>query len=247
MKTVLIDDELHCIETLRFQLLQYPQLQVVESFTNSTEALTYVNNHTIDVLFLDIQMPQLNGIAFAKALIPQNIQIIFTTAFDNYAIQAIKLAAFDYLLKPIDEEDLQTCIKRLTLANRQQQQTQLQLLQQVLTNPQHLPDKIALPTDNGLVFVNVNQIIRCQSNNNYTYVYCNNKPNALLICRSLKDVEAVLQPYGFLRVHQSHLVNVLFLEMYSRYDGGFVKLHTGDTIPVTRWHKEQVEKYFNKL
>lgn len=246
MNAIIVDDELHCIETLKYQLQNFSQVNLIGTFNIAREALNYINTNTVDVLFVDINMPEMNGLDLIKNVNQSNIKIVFTTAYDQYALQAIKLAAFDYLLKPIDDDDLQDCIDRLTKLSQQSTETQLGLLKNILKNPNELPSKIALPTETGLSFVEATSIVRCQSSNNYTYVHFLNDASQL-ICRSLKDVESVLEPYGFLRVHQSHLINIKYLIQYSKGDGGFVKLQNGDIVPVTKWNKVVVDKFFAKL
>ena len=248
IKTVLVDDELHCTASLAISLQELAQnISVINSFNKPAEAYLYLKqNPDFDLLFLDIEMPGINGFDLLKKLTNIPFDVVFVTAYNQYAINAFKYSAFDYLLKPIDEKDLQLCINRW----QQKQQSgvekkQLDFLESLLTRDRQ-PDKLALPTHDGLEFVKIDEIIRCQSDSNYTYFHFTNS-SELLICRTLKDVENALTPHGFIRIHQSHLVNPKYIKKLVKNDGGYLVMTDESHLRISKSKKQLIINIFNSI
>ncbi len=238
MKAILVDDESHCTESLDILLRSdCPEVEVVGKYNRPEEALSVLNRETFDVLFLDIEMPVYNGFELLNRLTNKSFDVVFTTAYDQFAVKAFKYSAFDYLLKPIDSTELQECVAKLGEKQRQGDlEDQLSFLRSVLTREQQVPQKIALPTTSGLEYVQISEVIRCESDSNYTRIF-QDKVNPTLICRTLKEVEELLEGANFARIHHSHLINLDHLKKHVRSDGGYVVMSDGSEIAISRSRK----------
>lgn len=239
---VLIDDEKHNLSNLSGLLATYcPEVAIVGEAQSAAEGREQILRLQPDLVFLDIQMPETNGFQLLQQLPPPAFEVIFVTAHDQYGIQAVKFAAVDYLLKPIDTRELQAAVHKsaVRLAEKKknaQLDNLLQLLHQQQNKDEH---RIALATQKETRFLYTRQIIRCESDNNYCYFFLNNGEK-LLISRPMYEYEPLLSPYGFVRCHQSHLVNKRFVKSWVREDGNFLLLDNGVTIPVSRNRKDAV-------
>jgi two-component system LytT family response regulator len=245
---ILIDDEKHCTESLELILRHAaPQVKVVAKFNDPEEALQFLKLRQVDLVFLDIEMPGMNGFELLRALDKLSFDVVFTTAYDQYAIKAFAYSAISYLLKPVDEDDLRDTISRWEEKNNKTLElNQLHLLHEILSSKNALKTKIALPTAEGFEFLEIRNIIRCESESNYTRLHCVDKSKHL-ICRTLKDVERVLQDSGFIRVHHSHLINPHYIRKFIRHDGGFIVMDDGQQISVSRTKKDRLFHLFNNI
>lgn len=244
-KAIIIDDEQHCIDTLSWQLEKYcPEIELQQSFSASLKGLEYLNSNSVDVVFLDIEMPELNGFDLLKAVNQVNFQVIFTTAYDEFALKAFKASAVDYLLKPIDKSDLQAAVQKLNKAGDSSAYLQqIETLFTNLNNQQQGNGKIALPTLEGLHFVNSSEILYCTSDSNYTNIFLQDGQK-LLVSKTLKEIEAMLGGFGFLRIHHSHMINLNKISKYLKGDGGYVVMDDGKSLSVSRARKEAFLQYF---
>lgn len=242
---VLIDDEIHCTESLQLLLNRaVPEVKVAAQFHNALEAIAYLRSHKVDLVLLDIEMPEMSGFEMLDAWEHLPFDVIFVTAYDQYAIRAFSYSAISYLLKPVDEEDLKSTVKRweekksktLTL-------NQLSIMQQILKNDGSQKHKVALPTFEGLEFLEIHNIIRCESEGNYTWLFCTDSSKRL-ICRTLKEVEKVLGENGFIRIHQSHLVNQRFIRKFVKQGGGYIVMDDGHEVSVSRTKKDRLFEFF---
>ena len=190
MNAILVDDEVHCTESLAILLAKYcPEVTILGKYNKAVEALDALQTTPCDLLFLDIEMPVYNGFELLNRINNPRFEVVFTTAYDQFAVKAFKYSAFDYLLKPIDAEELSTCVKKLSEKQHQANwQEQMGLLKNLLNNSLHRPQKLALPTNGGVEFVNIADIIRCESDSNYTRIHLVGRP-LILICKTLKEVE----------------------------------------------------------
>jgi two-component system, LytTR family, response regulator len=239
MKAILIDDEVHCTESLDILLRTYcPDVQVAGKYNRAEEALTVLNEQAFDVAFLDIEMPIYNGFELLNRVENKSFEIVFTTAYDQFAVKAFKYSAFDYLLKPIDGEELKACVTKLREKIRHTDvESQLEFLRTLLVREKQVPQKVALPTTQGLEYIDIAEIIRCESDSNYTRIHQDGE-RALLICRTLKEVEELLDGANFARIHHSHLINLDHLRKYVRSDGGYVVMSDGSEVTVSRSRKD---------
>ncbi|GBL35089.1 sensory transduction protein LytT [Filimonas sp.] len=252
-KVIIVDDEINCAEVLEILIKQnFEDLQIVEKFTSSKKALEFLQSNSVDLIFLDIQMPFMTGIDLLHKLEKHNFHVVFTTAFDHYAINAIKLSALDYLLKPIDEELLANAVNKFRKVKGQVdiQSQLLNLLQQYNLTP--LPassnssvtgSKIAVGFQDKILFYDPKDILYCQSNDNYTTLQMRNGEK-VIASKTIRHFEDILTPLGFIRPHQSFVINAKHIEQYSKKDGGYLMMEDGTKIPVSRHRKEEILMMF---
>ncbi len=241
IKAVIIDDEQHSIETLRWKLENYcPDVEVAAAFDNPAEGVQYLRKNACDILFLDIEMPRLNGFDVLEELgAPLAFDVVFTTAYDNFGIQAIKFSALDYLLKPVQNKELKEAVdKHLRKTQRTLAPDQVEgLLHNVQAERRGKPGRIALASKESIEFVDPADIVVCTSSSNYTEVYTTDGRKRV-ISRTLKDFEDMLLPFHFFRPHHSHLINLSRVREYIRGDGGFLVMENKMKIPVSKSRKD---------
>jgi two-component system, LytTR family, response regulator len=238
IRSIVIDDEQHCIDSLVADLSKNcTNVEVAAKCFSGKEGILAIKKHKPRLIFLDVEMPWMNGFEMLEMLDHIDFCIIFTTAYDKFAARAFRISAVDYLLKPIDAEDLKAAVykaeeKILSSAGVVNIQN---LLHNIKQPAQH--QKIALPTREGYEFVQVNSILYCHAEGAYTKVVFNDQ-HSLLISRTLGDVEEVLPPEVFVRIHHSTIVNLNGVTHYIRTDGGYVVMNTNDKLTVSKARKE---------
>lgn len=246
IKAVIIDDERHSVETLAWKLERHcPQVEIVSSFTDSVEGFNYLSEQPPELLFLDIEMPRLNGFELLEKLGQVPFDVIFTTAYDEFGIRAIKFSALDYLLKPVQTQELKEAVEKFTeKKSHNLSSTQLEVLfSNIKEEKRGRPGKIALATKESIEFVFPEDIIACSSDSNYTMVYLKGGRKKL-ISRTLKDFEELLSDFSFFRAHHSHLVNLHHVKEFIRADGGYLIMTNNMHLPVSRSKREDLLKQF---
>lgn len=240
IRTIIIDDEQNCIESLSFDLNKYcPEVEILETCSSPKQGLMAIRKHKPELLFLDVQMPWMNGFEMLEVLDDINFSIIFTTAHDQFAAQAFRISAIDYLLKPIDASDLKEAVRKAKLKIEQNQGSlHIENLLRNIKQPSSL-QKIALPYREGFEFVEVGHIIYCQAEGAYTKVFFDNK-KFILVSKTLGDIEELLPQDIFQRIHHSNVVNLDFVTHFIRSDGGYVKLKTGEQLAVSKSKKDSL-------
>ena len=248
MKAILIDDEISNLENLRTLLEKHcPQVSIMATAQNITDAVDIIEKYSPDLVFLDIQMGEQTGFDVLKLLPTRNFEVIFVTAYDQYGIQAVKFAALDYLLKPIDIEELINAVNKAEHKLRTQiQNLQLDFLLQQLKKPETNVSKIALQMQSEIRYVALSEIIRCEADNTYTHFFLSSNEK-ILVSKSLKEYADLLRPSGFLRTHQSHLVNPKYVKSWLKEDGGILLLTSGEKIPVSKPNKDTVKQALQQL
>jgi two-component system LytT family response regulator len=241
-RVVIIDDEKFCIEVLEELIKEYcPMLEVAAVCQSGEDGINAIHQHNPDLIFLDIEMPRMSGFDMLEKLLPFRFNVIFTTAYDNYAIRAFKYSAMDYLLKPVDANDLKAAVEKY-LHPRQSNNypVQLGLLKEniKLINPAHI-QRIAIPTSEGLIMQPINDILYCEASSSYTIFHLS-KGSKIVSAKTLKEYEELLEPHNFFRIHHSHVVNLNYVEKYMKGDGGFVILSNGTEVAVSRSRKDIV-------
>jgi two-component system, LytTR family, response regulator len=240
LTAIIIDDELKGRIALKQKLHDYcPGVQLAGEAANGEEGLKLIEKHQPQIVFLDIEMPRMDGFEMLHRLPQKNFHLVFTTAYDQYAIKAIRFAAFDYLLKPVDIDELKAAIHKMT-AELPQNKDRLEVLEQNLHNKNAL-NKIAIPTLEGLLFFNVSDIIHLEAQSNYTIIYFVNHPK-LIASRTLKEFEELLPGDVFFRPHHSHIINLHYIKKYMKGDGGQIEMQNGHFVDVARRKKEDFLK-----
>lgn len=247
MQAIIIDDEQANVENLQYLLKQHcPDVNVVASSNELEDAVYRINLHRPNLLFLDIQMGKNTGFDLLNLLSERTFEIIFVTAFDNYGIQAVKFAALDYLLKPVDPDELKIAVAKAEIRIKNKiNAEQLNFLLGQIKSKELSPSKIALPQLHEIRYVTVNDIVRCEADNTYTFFFLNNG-DKILISKPLKEYSDLLKPHGFIRTHQSHLVNPKFIKSWLKEDGGMLLMEAGHKIPVSKPNREQVKAVLGK-
>jgi two-component system LytT family response regulator len=240
IKAIIIDDEAHCIMALQNDLkMCCPSVQVVATCHSAKEGLLDIKKFQPDVIFLDVEMPWMNGFEMLEVIGEINFQIIFTTAYDQFAARAFRVSAADYLLKPIDSEDLCAAVAKvegLVASQRSSNNTITNLL-----NNARLPavqQKMAIPNRNGYDFIAINDILYCKAEGAYTHVVLMDKK--MILSKSLGETEQMLPTQLFERAHHSLLVNISHIESYSKADGASIIMSNGEELTVSRTRREQL-------
>jgi two-component system LytT family response regulator len=243
IKAVIIDDEQHSIDTLKWKLENYcPDVTLQAAFDNPAEGIKYLKQSPPDLLFLDIEMPLLNGFDVLEELGRDiSFDIIFTTAYDNFGIQAVKFSALDYLLKPVQNKELKDAIdKHMKKTQHRVPQGQIDiLLSNIDAEKKGKLGKIALASKESIEFVDAQEIICCEANSNYTNIYMD-EGRKRVISRTLKEFEEMLSPYQFFRPHNSYLINLRRVREFVRGDGGFLVMENKMKIPVSKSRREEL-------
>jgi len=242
LTAIIIDDEQKGRLALKQKLQDYcPEVQLAGEAANGEEGLILIEKTHPQIIFLDIEMPRMNGFEMLHNLKSKNFHLVFTTAYDQYAIKAIKYAAFDYLLKPVDIEELRSVIKRIM---QQPVHTntihRLEVLEENF-HPRNSLSKIAIPTLEGLLFYNTSDIVHLEAQSNYTLLYFINHPK-LVASRTLKEFEDILPPDIFFRTHHSHIINLNYIKRYIKGDGGQIEMQNGNYVDVARRKKDEFLK-----
>lgn len=249
IKAVIIDDEQHCIDRLTMLLAKNcsDTVELLTGVQTVEEGLAAIKTYKPQLVFLDIEIGNKTGFDLLKQLPEINFEVIFTTAYDKYAVQAFKFSAIDYLLKPIDADELQAAIKRFNDRISQKDIAgKFDALFHNLKNIQSTSKKICVPVLSGLVFIQTDDIIRCESSVNYTTLFLKDKQK-LLVAKTLKEFEEMLTGYNFYRVHNSHLINLAYIKMYNKGKGGTVTMTDGSEIEVSTRRKDDFLKQLTSL
>ena len=238
IKSIIVDDELKSRESLKKLLTTFcVNVEVLATCQNVEEGLEAIKNCKPHVVFLDIQMQRETGFDLLSKLKTIDFEVIFTTAHSEYALKAIKYSAIDYLLKPIDVDELK---KALAKVENKQQHTIADRLKQLLSNLQN-PNtenfKLALPTTEGLTFINVSDVLYCKASGNYTEIFMNDNQKHL-VSRNLKEYDDLFAEQNFFRIHHSYLINLSYIKNYVRGEGGYVTMTDNATLDVSRRRKE---------
>ena len=220
-----------------------PTLELLGTANGVVSGAKLVKQLKPDIVFLDIMMGDGTGFDFLEIVGDLDFKVIFTTASDEHALRAFRYAAVDYLLKPIDPEDLQDAVSR-AINQIHTNNSQIPILKEAYASSS--PEKIALHTQEKVHIVDVSDITRCASDNNCTWFYFKEEKK-LLVTKTLKGFEQLLKDQGFLRCHQSHLVNGNFIKEFIKVDGGYLIMHNGDRIPVSTRRKPHVMKWLVNL
>ena len=240
IRSIIIDDEQHCIRALLKDLQQdCPSIELMDTCSSAKEGIMAIKKHQPDLVFLDVEMPWMNGFEMLEILGEVNFSIIFTTAHDEFAAKAFRICAVDYLLKPIDAGDLKAAVQKVE--KKMEDGNSLHHITNLLRNIRQpsAEQKIAFPLREGYEFVAVSSIIYCEAEGSYTKIFIQEK-KPMLISRTLGDVEELLPPEIFQRIHHSTLINVTYISQFLRSDGGYIVLKNGEKLSVSKTKKEML-------
>lgn len=250
MRVAIVDDEVHCVEGMVLHIKnKFPEAEIVFKGTRPQDALLSIPKAKPDLVFLDVEMPGMNGFELLDQLSEANFDVIFTTAYSQYAAQAFKAKAFNYLLKPIDETEFETAVlqwkKEREMKNNLPSEKMTELLDH-MKREGILKNKIAVPVTEGFEFIETNEILYCQSQNNYTLLFTVDN-RKLVLSKTLKDFEKLLDKYFFIRIHKSFLINPNYMKKYYRNDGGYIVMQDGKSIPVSNSKKDLITNLFDAI
>ena len=243
LNAILVDDEESNLNALKEKLLRHcKNITIAALCTNAKDAITAIETLHPDVVFLDIEMPVTNGFLLLQNLRYKNFELIFTTAYDHYAIKAIRFSALDYLVKPIEVDELKAAVSRAEEKRAQVTAAhQVELFLENLSPKKPGNQKIAIPTAEGLQFIKLSNLVYFEASANYTYIFLDNNCK-YLVSRTLKEFEDLLPPESFVRIHNSHIINKDFAEKYIRGDGGQVVLSNGTVLDISKRRKAEFLK-----
>ena len=240
MRAILIDDEVNALDTLEIELNAYcPNVVILEKCNSGEAGIMAIKKYNPDVVFLDIEMPWMTGFEMLENLGDFKLNVIFVTAYNQFAIKAFEVNAVDYLLKPVSKEKLIEAVEKV---NERQPVTNA-IIKSILDSinmdtSKQLPH-IALPTPEGLEFVKIADILYASADSNYTHIHLKDG-SRILLAKTLKQVEALVVGRSFLRIHQSYLVNLIYIKKYLKGQGGTLVLENGKELPVSRSCKEKL-------
>ena len=238
--SIIVDDELIAIKGLHFELLNFSdRIAVLEKFTSAEAAILFLQQEKVDVVFLDVEMPGMNGFEFLQQFPQRNFQVVFSTAYSSYALNAIQEEAVYYLLKPVDAEELEKCLERIDkVLQKDQFEEKLDLALAKLNELGLNPKKIRLSFDGKIAFYEPSEIDYFEAKGNYTSVHLNNG-NKILLTRQLKQIENELPDYLFCRIHKSYLVNLTKVRSFTRQDSSII-LDNDIRLPVSSNKRENI-------
>ncbi|MFT6338005.1 MAG: two-component system LytT family response regulator [Saprospiraceae bacterium] len=247
IRAIIIDDEINCIEVLEYEIRRLNvEIEIVSTFSQPQKALIFLEKNTVDVIFLDIEMPRMNAFQFLDSIPNIQAHIIFTTAYDHYALKAFRYYAVDYLLKPISREQLEEALERTKERTQTFEKSMINEIYSKIKSPNSVFNKIAVPVEHGFKMIKIENIIYCEADSNYSKIHLQNE-DSVLVSKTLKHFDNLLHSHGFFRVHQSKLINVNYIENYSRTDGGVVALSNGVNIMVSRANKKTFESFLTSF
>lgn len=237
---VIVDDDEFCCFQLQDLIKKYSLgINILAVCNSGAEGLIKIAELKPDLIFLDVEMPGMNGFEMIRKLPAGNSEIIFTTSHDHYAIRAIRFSALDYLVKPIDPNVLQEAISRLKDKLNTKPTTESRPLEIMGIPAEKKLNNLAVPTMEGLLFIGLQDIVRCESDDKYTKIFTVDK-KMIMASRTMGDFETILEPHGFFRIHKSYLINLKHLKKYLRGDGGQVVMTDGSTLDVSRRKKDEL-------
>jgi two-component system LytT family response regulator len=250
LKTVIIDDDYVSRMILREMLEKFlDNIEILGEAATVAEGVKLIEDTDPELVLLDISMPDGTGFDLLDKLKTINFKLIFITAYSEYAVKAFKYSAFDYIVKPLNVDELTKAIKRIPLIRQVDTKVRVTTLKEnLLSSDENSSKTVALPEINGFAIVKIDDIVRCEGKRNYTRIIFK-EASEKIVSRTLLEFEHLLTPLGFVRIHRSHLVNILNVVRYLKSDGGMVELKTGELLKVSPKHKENLlnKLLFNKL
>lgn len=238
LKVVIIDDEPDAVKFIQGIVEEYcPNLVVAGTANSARDGVTTIATAHPDIVFLDVQMPHGSGFDLLSAFPEKKFDVIFITAYNHYAIQAIKFSAIDYILKPVNISELIEAVAKVEQKRTSAEYRNLNYdsLLENLRAP--VPSKLAIPTNDGIEYLNTSQIIRIEADRSYSWFFLTDK-RKYLVSRNLKEYQELLQELNFFRPHNSHLINMIFVKKFIRHEGGYIEMTDGSNVPISRGKRD---------
>ena len=238
LRAILVDDEANSLSALQQKLIEHcPQVDIIGTYTKPAECIDSINQLKPDLVFLDIEMPGINGFKLLQEVSYKNFEPVFVTAYDHYAIKAIRFSALDYLVKPVDIDELKGSVERAEQKKSNNSTNErLDLLLDHISNPKKDFKRIVIPSQDSLRFIRIDEIIYLEANMNYTHIYMSGNEK-YVVSRTIKEYEDLLPESTFIRIHNSYIINKDFLEKYERGEGGQVIMSNGVRLDVSKRKK----------
>lgn len=239
LKTIIIDDEQDAVDFIRTIIGEYcPSLEVIGHAHNIVQGFQVIKENKPDLVFLDVEMPNGTGFDLLTRFPEKEFDVIFITAFNHYAIKAIKFSAVDYILKPININEFVEAVSKVIKKRSEKTSNSndgLKILLENLRTPS--PSRLAIPTSEGMEYLNPKDIIRIEADRSYSWFYLNSN-RKFLVSKHLKEFQELLGERNFFRSHNSHLVNLRFVKKFIRKEGGYIEMHDGSIVPISRSKKD---------
>ncbi len=244
---ILVDDEQNALEMMEWLLRTYcPEIRILAMCRNANDGIEAISKLRPDVVFLDIEMPKMNGFDMLERFDKLFFDVVFCTAYDQFAIRAFKYSALNYLLKPVDPDDLKATVKRISEKKAIPTREQFDLLLQSMSQAKSTPSRIALTTGDGLIFLPTEDIIYCEAESNYTHVVLSGGKK-VLVSKVLREIDDALSGPDFFRIHNSFLININRIKKFVRGEGGYIIMDNDAIIAVSRNKKQEFMDRFSKF
>jgi len=238
LNVVIIDDEPDAVKFIQGIIEEYcPNLAIAGTANSARDGVSVITQKKPDLVFLDVQMPHGSGFDLLSSFPEKSFDVIFITAFNHYAIQAIKFSAVDYILKPVNISEFIEAVNKVEQkrASREYHNIDYSNLLENLKTP--VPSKLAIPTNDGIEYLNTSEIIRIEADRSYSWFFLTDKKK-YLVSRNLKEYQELLQDLNFFRTHNSHLINMIYVKKFIRHEGGYIEMTDGSTVPISRGKRD---------
>ncbi|MCU0371272.1 MAG: LytTR family DNA-binding domain-containing protein [Bacteroidales bacterium] len=238
LNVVIIDDEPDAVRFIQGIIQEYcPNLAIAGTANSARDGVSVITQKKPDLVFLDVQMPHGSGFDLLSSFPEKSFDVIFITAFNHYAIQAIKFSAVDYILKPVNISEFIEAVSKVEQkrASREYHNIDYSNLLENLKTP--VPSKLAIPTNDGIEYLNTSEIIRIEADRSYSWFFLTDKKK-YLVSRNLKEYQELLQDLNFFRTHNSHLINMIYVKKFIRHEGGYIEMTDGSTVPISRGKRD---------
>jgi two-component system LytT family response regulator len=244
---LIIDDEEDARESLRLLLGKFcPEVEILEICAGPKEGLKAIEAHSPDLVFLDVQMPHMSGFDMLEKIKAPSFQTVFVTAHDKYAIKAIRFSALDYLMKPVDVDDLVSAVARAGSIEDEEKSSGYESILHNVRNRLGQEGKLAVPTSDGMEFIDLKDIVYCTADGSYTALHMDGRKD-MLISKSLKDFEGILDPSVYCRVHHGSIINLGHISKYVKGEGGYAIMSNGEHVDISRRKKEEFMRLISKI
>ncbi len=247
LRAVIVDDEQDAVSFIESIAREYcPEIEIVGKAFSAIEGIEVIGREKPDLVFLDVEMPHGSGFDLLAAFPEKDFDVSFITAFNHYAIKAIKFSAVDYILKPINISEFIEAVKRVreARASRKQRHFSFDTLFENLRTG--IPSKLAIPTSSGMEYLNTREIIRIEADRSYSWFYMEGG-GKFLVSRNLKEYQELLADRNFFRTHNSHLINLGHVKKFIRHEGGYIEMSDGSTVPISRGKKDLFLEHMGRI